>query len=226
MQNRQILGPHGARVAAATTAVVLSLIVLGSAFGSAVAASAPLPPANSCIAPILPCYIVLSITSGSRGNTETVSGYRFWPGEPFTVYFWNGSAGASAPAVGTGSTGTGDFSASFRVPGDPVGNYTVFVTDLAGDNQSAAFHLTRLTASPDSGPVGNTTQLSGQGFLPDHVVRFHVDGVRASTSASCRTNVHGAFSKCALTVPSVPTGSTRLTATDGTYTARIEFVVT
>jgi len=207
------------------TAAVLVLTLSGAASGSTVARSAGLPPPNTCIAPILPCYIVLSITSGSRGNGETVTGARFWPGEPFTVYFWNGTAGATAAAVASGSTGTGSFSASFRVPSDPVGSYTVFVTDLAGDNQSAAFHLTYLRASPDSGAVSNTTSVSGEGFLPNHVVKFHFHAVAAVTTSRCRTNSFGNFSGCVITIPSLPTGKTVLNVTDGTYVARIQFDV-
>jgi hypothetical protein len=196
-----------------------------AATGVAAGGGYALPPPDTCIAPILPCYIVLSIESGSHGNRETVTGARFWPGEPFTVYFWNGTAGAPALAVASGSTGTGGFSVSFPVPNDPVGNYTVFVTDLAGDNQSAAFHLTHLGAHPNSGPVAGTTSVSGQGFLPDHLVRFRIHGAHAATTARCETDRYGNFSDCRITVPEVPTGSARLTATDGTYTARIEFVV-
>jgi hypothetical protein len=211
---------------AGVVAAVLTLTAPGIASGSLAGGSAAGPPPNTCIAPILPCYIVLSILSGSHGNKETVTGARFWPGEPFTVYFWNGTAGASAAAVAYGSTGTGSFSAAFRIPKGPVGNYTVFVTDLAGDNQSASFHLTHMTANPSSGSVANTTSLSGQGFLPDHVVKFHLHGARAPTGARCQTNGHGDFSRCLATIPNVSTGTALLTATDGTNTARIEFVVT
>jgi hypothetical protein len=209
---------------AGAVAIVLTLAVPINASGLP-GGGAPLPPPNTCIAPLLPCYIVLSIDSGSRGNNETVTGARFWPGEPFTVYFWNGTAGASATVVASGSTGTGSFSAYFRVPKEPVGSYTVFVTDLAGDNQSAAFQLTHLSARPDSGPVGNVTAVSGQGFLPDHAVRFHIHGAHAPSVGRCQTNSHGNFSDCRISVPNVPAGATHLIATDGTYTARIEFVV-
>lgn len=205
------------------------LVLLGLAVSGATASfagrGAALPPPDTCIAPLLPCYIALSIYSGSHGNHETVSGYRFWPGEPFSVYFWNGTAGATAPLVATGSTGIGGFSVSFSIPKAPVGSYTIFVTDLAGDNQSAPFRLTHLVASPSSGAVGNSTTLKGQGFLPDHVVKFHLDGVRAPTAATCTTNAYGNFSGCRVTIPNVPTGSHRLTVTDGTYVARIDFDV-
>ena len=213
-------------VLAGVVAVALALSVPAIASGSSGSPGPALPPPNTCIAPILPCYIVLSISSGSHGNKETVSGYRFWPGEPFTVYFWNGTAGSSAQVVGSGTTGTGSFTASFATPNDPVGNYTVFVTDVAGDNQSARFHLTYLHASPTSGPVGNTTALSGQGFLPDQALKFHIAGERAVKIAPCETNSRGSFSGCVVRIPNVPTGSTLLTATDGTYIARIGFVVT
>ena len=205
--------------------VVAAWIVSGPAAGSFVGGTASLPPPDSCIAPLLPCYIVLSTDSGSRGNAVTVAGYQFWPGEPFTVYFWNGVYGASAPVVAQGSTGTGSFSVSFDVPKDSVGNYTVFVVDLAGDNQSAPFHVTHLTATPASGPVGGTTSVSGQGFLPDHAVKFHVRGALASTAARCTTNRHGNFSGCVVVVPNASPGKGLLTATDGTYTARVAFTV-
>jgi hypothetical protein len=206
-------------------AIALALCLPGAASGYLAGASAALPPPDTCVAPLLPCYIVLSIDSGSRGNHETVTGARFWPGEPFTVYFGSGTAGAAAEVVATGSTGTGSFTVSFDVPREPVGNYTVFVTDLAGDNQSASFHVTQLHARPDSGSVGTTTTLGGQGFLPDHNVTFRFNGVLASATGSCRTNRHGNFSGCVVKVPHVRAGTPRLTATDGTFIARIEFVV-
>jgi hypothetical protein len=206
-------------------AVVLTLTFPAAASGSLDGSGRALPPPNNCAAPLLPCYIVLSIGSGSHGNNESVTGARFWPGDQYTVYFWNETAGAPAAVVASGSTGTGGFSAYFRVPKDPIGNYTVFVTDLAGDNQSAPFHLTRLSATPNTGPVGTSISLSGGGFLPDHVMEFHVHGDRATTAGRCLTNRHGEFSACRVTVPNVPTGTTRLTATDGTYDARVRFVV-
>ncbi|HXY46460.1 MAG TPA: hypothetical protein VEK13_00990 [Thermoplasmata archaeon] len=206
--------------------MALALTVPSAASGSLASGSPAFPPLNTCVIPFLPCYIVLSIDSGSHGNKETVTGAQFYPGEPFTVYFWNGTPGASAAVVASGSTGTGSFAVSFRIPNDPVGSYTIFVTDLAGDNQSASFQLTHLHASPSSGSVGNTTVLSGQGFLPDHVMKFHLHGVHASTTAPCRTDQYGNFSGCRITIPNVPTGTTLLKATDGTYTARIGFVVT
>jgi hypothetical protein len=208
-----------------SVAVVLTLAGTGVAAAAPVGGSPPLPPANSCVAPLLPCYILLSISSGSHGNQETVTGTNFWPGEPYTVYFWNGTPGATAAVVAYGSTGTGGFSTTFRIPKDPVGNYTVFVTDFAGDNQSGPFHLTALTASPDSATVGNITSVSGQGFLPAHVVEFHVHGLRALTVGRCATNTSGSFTGCSVKVPHAPSGSTELTATDGTYIARISFDV-
>ncbi len=188
-------------------------------------ASTPGPPPDSCVAPISPCYITLSISSGSHGNREVVTGTQFWPGEPFTVYLWNGSSTGGARVVASGSTGTGGFTAAFHVPDVAVGNYTVFVTDLAGDNQSAPFHVDQLIAAPTSGAPANTTVLSGHGFLPDHLVKFFLHGVRAPTVAACRTNRTGSFSGCVATIPAVRVGSALLIATDGTYKARLEFVV-
>jgi hypothetical protein len=211
---------------AGIVAILLALAVPTLASGSRAGASAALPPPNSCAAPILPCYIVLSIDSGSHGNKQTVTGYRFWPGEPFTVYFWNGVTSAPAADVAYGTTdAAGGFVVSFPVPKDPVGSYTIFVADLAGDNQSAPFQLTHLTARPASGPVGNTTSVNGQGFLPEHVVKFHLHGALAGTTGRCTTNRYGNFSGCVVTIPNVSAGATHLTATDGTYTARLEFVV-
>lgn len=210
---------------AAAVAVVLTTALPGAASGMPTAGSVALPPPDTCIAPILTCYIVLSIASGSHGNHENVTGERFWPGEPFTVYFWNGTPGASASIVASGSTGTGSFSVTFPIPTEPVGNYTIFVTDVAGDNQSAAFHLTHLRASPGSGAVGSTIALNGQGFLPDHEVKFRLHGTHAPPVATCRTNGYGNFSDCRISVPNVPAGKSTLVATDGTYTARVEFAV-
>jgi hypothetical protein len=215
----------GGLVLAGAVLVVLALTLPGLAAGTAPGGTATWPPPNNCAAPILPCYIYLSVYSGSHGNRETVTGVRFWPGEPFYVYFWNGTAdGAVEVTYGT-TDYQGDFAVSFRVPADPVGNYTVLAVDPAGDNQSAAFHLTYLRAHPDSGPVANTTSLSGQGFLPDRLIDFQLHGANASTRVPCRTNANGNFSGCLVKIPKVRTGGTLLTATDGLYTARVRFTV-
>ncbi len=220
--------PPGVRTARALACAALGFLLLFAAAPATATADrtpASLPPAGSCVAPILPCYIFLSIASGSHGNRENVTGAHFWPGEPFTVYFWNGVPGVPAAIVASGSTGTGGFSATFPIPKGVVGNYVVFVTDLAGDNQSAPFHLTELRASPSTGNASNTTSVSGSGFLPDHVVKFHVHGASANATAPCRTNRSGDFRNCVLTIPVVPTGPTRLIGSDGTYFARIDFTV-
>jgi hypothetical protein len=206
-------------------ALLIALLGAGLASGAGVGPRAALPPPDSCIAPLEPCYIVLSAASGSAGNSITITGYNFWPGEPFTAYYWNGSYGATAAIVAQGSTGTGGFTATFKVPKGEVGNDTVFVTDDAGDNQSAPFHRTWLHADPTSGAVGATTLVSGQGFLPDHVLRFHIHGTLASVTGVCKTHGDGIFSDCQLTIPSVATGATTLAATDGTYNARVPFDV-
>ncbi len=213
------------RNVAALGAVAVVVALLASGTTIAAPGTAGGPPSNSCVITLAPCYIVLSTASGSHGNSERVNGTGFWPGDQVTVYFWNGVAGSTAQLVATGSTGVGSFSVTFRIPNDPVGNYVVFATDLTGDNQSAAFHLTHLRASPDLGAPGSTTVVNGEGFLPDHVVTFRIEGAKATASPRCRTNASGDFSSCTLTIPSVAPGTTLLKATDGTYTARIRFTV-
>ena len=203
----------------------LMLALTGAASGAPTTGGAATPPSDTCVIPFVTCYIVLSNESGSPGNSETVTGAQFYPGEPFTVYLWNGTPGAPATTVATGLTGTGSFSVTFPIPADPAGSHVIFVTDLAGDNQSAPFQLTHLRARPDSSPVASLTSLRGQGFLPDHGLKFSIDGVPASVSGRCRTNPQGSFSNCRVRIPNVPMGPLPLIATDGTYAAQIEFDV-
>jgi hypothetical protein len=62
-------GKHSRWIAlAGVIATVLALTVPSLASGSAAGGRAALPPPDSCIAPLLPCYIVLSVDSGSHGN--------------------------------------------------------------------------------------------------------------------------------------------------------------
>jgi hypothetical protein len=218
-------GRHRRWAALAGAAVLVFVLATPSTVsGSAVGRSPTAPPPSTCGIPFPLCYIVLSIGSGSQGNKETVTGTQFYPDEPYAVYFWNPTSGKPAE-VASGETGTGSFSVSFLIPKDPVGGYTVYVTDSAGDNQSASFQLTHLRADPGSGSVGNTTSLSGLGFGSDRSMEFHLHGALVSVSGHCRTNRYGNFSACRVTIPDVPTGPALLAATDGTYTARIEFEV-
>jgi hypothetical protein len=213
-------------ILAGVIGAVLASTASGVVGGALPRGSSGLQPANTCVVGFLPCYIDLSIDSGSHGNVETVTGAQFYPGDPYTVYFWNGSASAPATSVASGYVGySGSFTASIDIPKDPVGAYTIYATDSAGDYASAPFHLTYLHASPDSGSVGSTIRLSGQGFLPAQNMTFELHGTNVPTTASCRTNANGYFSSCRVKVPNVGTGPTNLTATDGTYAATIEFDV-
>ncbi|MGA9838977.1 MAG: hypothetical protein WBF81_06595 [Thermoplasmata archaeon] len=206
------------------TGSVAVLLLAGGAWASTSGLPGPFPAANTCAIPFAPCYITLSTPSGSHGNRVTITGSGFYPGVPFNGYLWNG---VSAPQlVASGYIGTGGFTATFHVPNDPIGSYFVYVTDSAGDNQSAGFELTHLVASAYSGAPLSHPSLSGRGFVPGTTVKFTIDGQRASTVAPCRTNSRGVFASCQVSVPNIPSGTHRLTATAGTTIARIDFTVT
>jgi len=214
-------------VAVTLALVAASLAVLGSA--SAHPAGGPIvaAPTSSCAMP--GCSIHLSTSSGSYDNKVKVTMKNYYPNDFGQVWFWDGVTGTGAALVASGSTGmTGDFSLSFKVPVDPVGKYVVYVTDFTGDNQSAAFNLTHLHASPRTGTASSNFHVGLQGFMAHTTMSFTIDGVNAPAVSPCRTNAHGnvSLSSCVLYVPNISAGTYTLVATDGTNFARVQFVVT
>ena len=93
-------------------------------------------------------YITISPASGPVGKTVTVKGYGFAVSSPVTVTF----DGVSVIA-GINTDGSGAFTATFEVPSQPLGNYTIVAT-VAGKSGSAVF-----TIAEDSGGGGSNIAL-------------------------------------------------------------------
>jgi hypothetical protein len=208
--------------------LVLSFMITGSAVATPSAVHPPLPPPG-CSTP--GCSISLNVSSESHLAIVKVTGKGYYPLLFATVYFWNGVSGGLAQKVGPGHSinSHGSFQTTFSVPKDPVGAYTVFVTDQMSDNASAPFQLTHLGVSPNSGPVSNNAVVTGSGFLPHATVTLKMGGANVGTVGGCSTSAHGVIVQggyCILYVPNLSPGTYKLTATDGTRSAQVNFTVT
>ncbi len=178
---------------------------------------------SGCAAAV--CAIRLSIASGSAGDRERVTATGFVPRSAFSLGFEAVSNGTTS-TIASGRTGHyGAFNVTFDVPAAPVGPYLVRVTDAAGDDLSASFVLTNLTAAPDLAAPGTNVSLAGAGFPASTKVVFSLDGASVPVLAKCRTGPEGTFSGCRIVVPDLPGGTYVLVATSGGERARIPFTV-
>jgi hypothetical protein len=232
-------GKDRSPLAGAATIGLLASLLLAT---GVVAAASPSPPLGShvllgptCVAPHVTCRIHMVPASGAVNNPITLHAFYFYPNDAYTVKLWNRVAGSGGTwlKLASGPTGFGagasNFTAHFKVPIDPVGKYTVFVSDFTGDNVSAPFEITHLTPTPNSGAAGGSVAVKGSGFLPLATVSLTLAGTTLATVGGCSTNAHGVIiqgGSCVFKIPSLTAGSYKLAATDGKYLAKVTFTVT
>ena len=99
----------------------------------------------------LPRSISILPASGDVGTTVTVTGSGFNAEEVITILFADAVVATDPSVVET--DGSGAFTATFEVPSQPLGNYTIVAT-VAGKSGSAVF-----TIAEDSGGGGSNIAL-------------------------------------------------------------------
>ena len=166
--------------------------------------------------------------SGVVGTSVTATGSGFAASALLTLEF--GSATIAASSCTTGSLTTdagGALDCTFDVPVMGAGPLTVSAAD--GFNTATAGYTVdppSMMATPSSGPVGSTVEVTGAGFAPSVSVALEFDGlaIDACAAGSLVTSSGGALD-CSFEVPAVPTGSQSLTASDGTNVGASSFTV-
>jgi len=158
------------------------------------------------------------------GNTGTIKGTGFLANSVITVTVDAVAATTSPTTVMSNATGgLGDAGVMFTVPATTaLGPGDVSATD--GTNSATAklkIATTVLTLTPVKGMVGKGVTISGSGFAFSSpvTVKFGATMVATLTSSSTGT-ISGSFS-----VPQVPAGKTKVSASDGTNTATKIFTV-
>ncbi len=169
-----------------------------------------------------------SKTTGSKGDTITLTGAGWVPGELGRITVTLTPAGGTATTLFTTTPlGDGTWTSQFAIPLTAQATNTIAATD--GYNNAATSIVFKLdTASisvdPSSGPVGTEVVVSGEGFTPQTgFTTFTVGGVAMSTVGMV-TDSLGSFS-ATVTIPGLAQGSKTITVVIGADTATTFFQV-
>jgi len=169
--------------------------------------------------------ITLSPAPASVSEEVTIIGTGFGEDTDIFVYF----DGDIVYITGDYDTNNcGGFESRFIVPEVEPGSYLVEVEDDAFNLADAdlevgpGLDISPLTSVDSPGNVGDTVELSGSGFVPDHeiTITYASDPVEFTTTSLA----DGSFSY-SFTVPPSPAGEHTISATDGTSTKEVLFFV-
>ncbi|MCX6011569.1 MAG: IPT/TIG domain-containing protein [Chloroflexi bacterium] len=169
--------------------------------------------------PALALTGVIDITSpatntGPVGATVTLSCTGFTASLTYTVYF-------GTTAITTGSTSTGNFTATFTVPSRVRGGYSVTVTTASDTSNTETFTVTpEITlTTPSPCYVGDTVTVSGTGFAASAGITILYDGVSKGTTTAAAT---GTFTGFSLTVPDSVKGNHTVEARETSATSNYD----
>ena len=147
---------------------------------------------------------------GYRGDTITVSGEGWLPGNVGLVSLWWGPAGQDDLLLSIEPDSNGDFSARFEVPVDAADSNEVRAEDNRNNEaQTQIFTLEEpeLTVDPTEGSVGSTATVTGSGFTPQFPVdRLRIGGATILPVAGLVTDELGSL-EVTFTVPGLAEGS-------------------
>lgn len=161
--------------------------------------------------------MTISPSSGSIGDTVKVTGTGFTKSTDVTITF-------GGDEVGTGETdSSGSFEATFEVPEVAPGTH-----EVKADTASAEFTITisvnisPTTSTSSPGYVGDKVTISGSGFKPnaDISITYATEPVTFTTTSGA----DGSFTYT-LTVPPSEAGEHTITASDGTSSMNVTFVM-
>jgi hypothetical protein len=171
--------------------------------------------------------ITLNPASASAGEEVTINGTGFGVLVGLFVYF----AGNEVYILGDNATdGSGSFESSFLVPSDvSPGSYDVEAEDDDGNTADIELEVgPGLTTSPvtslaSPANIGDTIELSGTGFLPNHEITITYSSNPEETFTT--TSLPDGSFTYSFTVPPGTGGEHTINATDGTSTKEINFFV-
>jgi len=162
---------------------------------------------------------------GAVGDSVTVSGTGFAKSKDVTITF----GGEEVDITGDDVTNTvGSFEAAFNVPEVGPGTYEVEAEDASNNSASANFSITTdISISPTTsvnspGYVGMEVTISGTGFIANHeiTITYASEPVVFTTTSEA----DGTFSYT-FAVPPSDGGEHTITATDGTSSMAVTFVM-
>ncbi len=161
--------------------------------------------------------ITASSSSGTIGDSLTISGTGFSSARSITLTYNNASVATTPSTVVTSTKGS--FSATFTVPVGVSGTKTISASD--GTNQdsteftvSATASISQETSAAAPGNVGMQLSISGTGFRPNYAVTVYYSGMSLATAT---TDASGDFTAL-ITIPSSPGGEKVIEVRDDTNT--------
>jgi len=150
----------------------------------------------------------LSPISGHVGDSVTVSGSNFTPGQVSVTFDDVNKATVTVPS-------SGSFSVTFSVPEATSGPHQIEVKSGTTTLAAVSFEVEpKITLSASEGPAGSQVTVSGTGFAGGKTVSLSLGSQAVTTPPSSpQTDNKGSFS-ASFTVPQLLPGSYTLTAED------------
>jgi hypothetical protein len=169
--------------------------------------------------------ITLSPTSASSGEELTVTGTGFGNRADIVVYFDGEVVYITGDHI---TSDSGGFVSKFPVPEMVPGSYLVEVEDDAFNRAEATLEvgpglaISPVTSLAAPANVGDTVELSGNGFLPSHelTITYTSDPVTFTTASEADGSFEYSF-----TVPPSAAGEHTVSVTDGTSTKTVPVFV-
>ncbi|MEE8389695.1 MAG: hypothetical protein V3S14_02715 [Anaerolineae bacterium] len=169
--------------------------------------------------------IEISPSSGSLGDTVTVTGAGWVPGSLGLVTI---TFNATTQAVTTPDA-DGAFTAQFQIPSTAVSGQLVDASDGFGNNaadKSFLISAASISIDPATGPPGTSVTVTGVGFLPTSAVTtLTIGGGNVLPTTPVITSALGGFNTT-FTVPGLGSGAQTVSATVVSTTATSFFTIT
>jgi IPT/TIG domain-containing protein len=165
---------------------------------------------NFTVAPL----ITLAASSGSVGDTVTITGTGFAGSSTISTRTYDGAALTLAPTTPATSS-SGGFSATFTVPASVAGVHTVLLKDASNNQATATFTVApQITLTPSTGNPGSTDSISGTGFAATSAISATFNSSAVALGGTTTTGATGSFSAATYTVPSLTAAPYALAVTD------------
>jgi len=168
--------------------------------------------------------ITVTPTSGAAADTITISGTGFAANAGITLYFDNTSVSAGTTVTNASGSFTNNL---FTIPLSSRGSHTIKAKDASNNNATTPFTIAeKITITPTSGTSGTTVTVSGTGFSASRSITIKYNTVPVTSSpAAISTDTNGSFT-ASFNVPAGVAGTYSVQATDGTYSASVNFEAT
>ena len=151
----------------------------------------------------------LNNTRGPVGSRLAVSGVGYKPGEQVNI-LWNYTGPGTGSVVATASAGnSGIVNASFLIPANTPGNYTVALVGTS--SQAVSSHVFTINNSVAVDPTitspGTNITISGTGYQASETVQIYLDTPSGNPLATTEADSSGNISTSASLSTSIPPGT-------------------